>query len=72
MLQALLWPESAGATASTSRSVDQRERLMSQVSKAIVPISDRCFAPTQSFQLQPNNGPAICELTITRFTLRSP
>ena len=28
VLQALLWPESAGATASTSRSVDQRERLI--------------------------------------------
>lgn len=51
VLQALLWPESAGATASTSRSVDQRERLIARASTAIVPISDWCFAPTQNFQL---------------------
>ena len=47
VLQALLWPESAGATASTSRSVDQRERLIARASPAIVPISDWCFAPTE-------------------------
>lgn len=51
VLQALLWPESAGATASTSRSVDQRERLIARASTAIVPISDWCFAPTENFQV---------------------
>ena len=51
VLQALLWPESAGATASTSRSVDQRERLIARASPAIVPISGWCFAPTENFQL---------------------
>ena len=47
VLQALLWPESAGATASTSRSVDQRERLIARASTAIVPISGWCFTPTE-------------------------